>query len=55
MGKEYATKSDKSVYNGPFTLEGFDGPGTDTEWEYKKNDTYWDKDEVKLSSVKLML
>ncbi len=52
-GKEYATKSDKSVYNGPFTLEGFDGPGTDTEWEYKKNDTYWDKDEVKLSSVKV--
>lgn len=52
-GKEYATKSDKSVYNGPFTLEGFDGPGTDTEWEYKKNDTYWDKDEVKLSKVKV--
>ena len=52
-GKEYATKSDKAVYNGPFTLEGFDGPGTDTEWEYKKNDTYWDKDEVKLSKVKV--
>lgn len=52
-GKEYATKSDKSVYNGPFTLEGFDGPGTDTEWEYQKNDTYWDKAEVKLSKVKV--
>ncbi|MEG1502994.1 MAG: peptide ABC transporter substrate-binding protein [Enterococcus sp.] len=52
-GKDYASKSDKAVYNGPFTLEGFDGPGTDTEWEYKKNDNYWDKDEVKLSSIKV--
>lgn len=50
-GNEYATKSDKAVYNGPFTLEGFDGPGTDTEWSYKKNEDYWDKDSVQLSDV----
>lgn len=50
-GKEYATKSDKSVYNGPFTLENFDGPGTDTEWDYKKNENYWDKDTVKLTDI----
>lgn len=51
FGDAYATKSDKSVYNGPFTLEGFDGPGTDTEWAYKKNDTYWDAKNVKLDKV----
>ncbi|MBO0432720.1 peptide ABC transporter substrate-binding protein [Enterococcus sp. DIV0660C] len=52
-GDAYASASDKAVYNGPFTLEDFDGPGTDTEWTYKKNDNYWDKDEVKLSEVKV--
>ena len=40
----YALQVIKLFYNGPFTLEDFDGPGTDTEWTYKKNDHYWDKD-----------
>lgn len=35
-GDAYASASDKAVYNGPFTLKDFDGPGTDTEWTYKK-------------------
>ncbi|EGP4746540.1 peptide ABC transporter substrate-binding protein [Enterococcus faecium] len=52
-GDAYASASDKAVYNGPFTLEDFDGPGTDTEWTYKKNDHYWDKDTVKLSEIKV--
>ncbi|OQO70737.1 peptide ABC transporter substrate-binding protein [Enterococcus villorum] len=52
-GDAYASASDKAVYNGPFTLEGFDGPGTDTEWSYKKNENYWDKDAVKLSEIKV--
>ncbi|EPH93606.1 MULTISPECIES: peptide ABC transporter substrate-binding protein [unclassified Enterococcus] len=52
-GDAYASASDKAVYNGPFTLAGFDGPGTDTEWSYKKNDNYWDKDSVKLSEIKV--
>jgi oligopeptide transport system substrate-binding protein len=50
-GKDYTTTSDKAVYNGPFTLTGFDGPGTDTSWSYTKNDKYWDKDTVKLDKV----
>lgn len=50
-GNKYATASDKSVYNGPFTLEEFDGPGTDTEWSYKKNEEYWDKETVKLDTI----
>lgn len=52
-GKDYATTSEKSVYNGPFVLAEFDGPGTDTEWSYKKNDQYWDKKVVKLDEVKV--
>lgn len=52
-GKEYSTSSDKSVYNGPFVLDGFDGPGTDTKWSYKKNKDYWDADTVKLDEVQV--
>ena len=50
-GKEYTTTSEKAVYNGPFKLADFDGPGTDTEWAYVKNDEYWDKDTVKLDRI----
>ncbi|WP_207695271.1 oligopeptide transport system substrate-binding protein [Enterococcus sp. DIV0212c] len=52
-GKDYATTSDASVYNGPFTLTDFDGPGTDTEWSYTKNDQYWDKDAVQLDKIEV--
>ncbi|HPR80891.1 MAG TPA: peptide ABC transporter substrate-binding protein [Enterococcus sp.] len=51
FGDKYAATSDNAVYNGPFTLDGFDGPGTDTEWNYVKNDNYWDKDTVKLDQI----
>ncbi len=50
-GDNYAKTSDNAIYNGPFTLEGFDGPGTDTEWSYNKNDQYWDADNVKLDTI----
>ncbi|MGK0552178.1 peptide ABC transporter substrate-binding protein [Enterococcus faecalis] len=51
FGKDYATKSDKAVYNGPFTLTDFDGPGTDTNWSYTKNKHYWDQATVKLEKI----
>lgn len=50
-GDNYATSSDTAVYNGPFTLTEFDGPGTDTEWSYTKNDHYWDKETVQLDKI----
>lgn len=50
-GKEFATSSEKAVYNGPFVLADFDGPGTDSDWAYVKNDTYWDKDNVQLDRI----
>lgn len=52
-GKDYATTSENSVYNGPFTLTDFDGPGTDTEWSYTKNDQYWDKKAVQLDKIEV--
>lgn len=51
FGKDYAMNSDNAVYNGPFTLTDFDGPGSDTEWSYTKNPDYWDADNVKLDKV----
>lgn len=50
-GNKYAQKSENAVYNGPFVLDKFDGPGTDTEWVYTKNETYWDKKNVKLDTI----
>lgn len=52
-GKDYASTSENAVYNGPFVLDGFSGPGTDIEWSYKKNKEYWDSDAVKLDEVKV--
>ncbi|WP_338366672.1 peptide ABC transporter substrate-binding protein, partial [Enterococcus faecium] len=40
FGKDYTKSSDKAVYNGPFTLTEFDGPGTDTKWSLTKNEEY---------------
>lgn len=51
FGKDYATTSENAVYNGPFVSEGFDGPGSDNEWSYVKNEDYWDADNVKLDRV----
>ncbi|HGW6169753.1 TPA: peptide ABC transporter substrate-binding protein [Enterococcus faecalis] len=51
-GKEYAMTSDKSVYNGPFCLEAYKGPGLSDSWTLKKNNNYWDKDSVSLDEIK---
>jgi ABC-type oligopeptide transport system, periplasmic component len=53
FGDDYAMTSENAVYNGPFTLAGFDGPGSDTEWSYVKNPDYWDADTVKMDEVKV--
>lgn len=50
-GKKYTTTSENAVYNGPFVLADFDGPGSDTTWTYKKNPEYWDSKTVKLDQV----
>lgn len=50
-GSKYASTSDYLVYNGPFKLTKYDGPGIDTEWSLIKNNTYWDKKNVKMDKI----
>lgn len=47
-GDSYATSSDAMIYNGPFSLSDWDGTGN---WNYVKNDTYWDAGSVKLDEI----
>lgn len=51
FGSDYSNTSETAVYNGPFVLAEFDGPGSDVEWKYLKNEEYWDKDAVKMKEV----
>ncbi len=51
FGKEFASSSETSVYNGAFVLSEFDGVGSDLQWSYLKNEDYWDAKNVKLSKV----
>ncbi|XUB37095.1 oligopeptide transport system substrate-binding protein [Enterococcus sp. DIV0876] len=52
FGDQYALTSENAVYNGPFTLTEYDGPGTDIQWSLTKNEQYWDADNVQLTKVK---
>ncbi|MFK4566349.1 peptide ABC transporter substrate-binding protein [Enterococcus sp. UD-01] len=52
-GKEYGTSSDNMIYNGPFTLEDWDG--TSITWKYVKNDKYRDAKNVKLDEVNVQV
>lgn len=49
MGENYATSGETLVYNGPFTLNEWDGIGL--SWVYQRNDQYWDRDAVKLNTI----
>ena len=49
QGKEFATSSEKLLYNGPFVMEGWEAFAD--EWTYKPNAEYWDKETVKLESA----
>ncbi|MEK4026383.1 peptide ABC transporter substrate-binding protein [Mammaliicoccus sciuri] len=48
-GDAYATNSDGLLYNGPFILTDWDGTGD--SWTYKKNEHYWDAENVKLDEI----
>lgn len=51
MGEKYGTSSETMISNGPFTLENW--TGTNMEWTYAKNDSYWDADNVAIDEVNL--
>lgn len=36
FGNDFSNTSEKAIYNGPFVLAEFDGPGSDVEWKYLK-------------------
>lgn len=48
-GVDYGTSSENVVYNGPFTVENW--KQTDMSWDLKKNEKYWDKENVKSDQI----
>ncbi|AKP64302.1 peptide ABC transporter substrate-binding protein [Levilactobacillus koreensis] len=48
-GKLYGTRSNTTVYNGPFRLTKWNGTGK--SWTLAKNPTYWDKKAVHLTKI----
>lgn len=51
QGKAFATDSEHAVFNGPFTLSGFTGPGLGSGWAYVRNAAYWDAKNVHLDRI----
>ncbi|MEG0497578.1 MAG: peptide ABC transporter substrate-binding protein [Carnobacterium sp.] len=49
QGSKFGTNSEAALYNGPFVLKEWDGTGL--SWVYEKNDQYWDKENVALTTV----
>ncbi|MFI3210258.1 MAG: ABC transporter substrate-binding protein [Peptostreptococcaceae bacterium] len=47
-GDSYGTALDKQLYNGPFTLTTWK---MEDQYAFTKNDSYWDKDAVKLDTI----
>lgn len=46
----YGKKSENLVFNGPFAINGWEGPA-DTEWTLEKNAEYWDAKNVSLEKI----
>ncbi|WP_336637149.1 peptide ABC transporter substrate-binding protein [Lysinibacillus fusiformis] len=47
-GDQYALEAENMIYNGPFMMESWQhGQG----WTFVKNESYWDKDTVKLTKI----
>lgn len=54
-GDKFGSDSEHALYNGPFTLADFAGPGVGTGWTYVKNPTYWDASAVKLDKINVQV
>lgn len=50
-GKNFASNSNNAIYNGPFVLTSFKGPGIGGNWTYEKNPNYWNQKSVKLKKI----
>jgi oligopeptide transport system substrate-binding protein len=51
-GDKYALEADTLLYNGPFVLSEWKH---NEGWQFKKNDQYWDKDNVKLDEINVKI
>lgn len=49
QGSDYGTSAKTTLYNGPFTLEGWE-QNSDT-WKYVKNPKYWDEKNVNVDEI----
>jgi oligopeptide transport system substrate-binding protein len=49
---KYALEANTLLYNGPFVLNEWKH---NEGWQYKKNDNYWDKDNVKLDEINVKI
>lgn len=47
-GDKYGTSVENTLFNGPFVVSKWE---TEKAYQLKKNDKYWDKDKVKLSTI----
>ena len=52
-GQGYGTSAQKTVYDGPFTVQNW--TASSTSWTLKKNPNYWDQRHVKLATVKFQV
>jgi len=48
-GTDYGATGEKTVYNGPFTVENW--KQTELSWDLKKNKNYWDRKNVKSEHI----
>ncbi|MCM3719110.1 peptide ABC transporter substrate-binding protein [Fictibacillus phosphorivorans] len=52
QGDKYALEANTLLYNGPFVLNEWKH---NEGWQYKKNDKYWDKENVKLDEINVKI
>lgn len=48
-GSKYGTSASTTVYNGPYRMKGW--TGSNLSWKLVKNNTYWDKKNVKMDAL----
>ena len=52
VGSQYAQGADKLLYNGPWKITNWIG---ESEFDFEKNDLYWNKNSIKLNKLKFIL
>lgn len=55
QGEAFGSDSEHGLYNGPFTLADFSGPGLGSGWSYVRNENYWDTANVFLDKINVQV